>query len=108
MIVGVYALLSPIWTTTTGKATGTMIVLGIITAIVALAEIFRPDVMSVEGVLALLGVLFFISPWVMGFAAAAMPMAWTAWIVGVITFAIGAADLQVTRSHHHGAPAPSH
>src|SRR6476620_4630342 len=64
LIVGVYAFLSPIWTTTTGKATGTMIVLGIITALLALAELIRPDMMSVEGVLALMGVLFFISPWV--------------------------------------------
>lgn len=107
VIVGVYAFLSPIWTSTTGKATGTMIVLGIITAVLGLAEIIRPDVMSVEGVLAIMGVLFFISPWVMGFTAA-MGMAWTAWIVGIITFAIGAADLQITRSHQHGAPAPSH
>jgi hypothetical protein len=26
-------------------------------------------------------------------------MAWTAWAAGVITFVVGAADLQVTRSH---------
>ena len=107
LIVGVYAFLSPIWTTTTGKATGTMIVLGIITALLALAELIRPDMMSVEGVLALMGVLFFISPWVMGFSGT-RPMAWTAWIVGVVTFVIGAADLQVTRSHHHGEVAPQH
>lgn len=98
VIVGLYALLSPIWTTTTGKATGTMIVLGIITAVLGLVELIRPDVMSVEGLLALFGVLFFIAPWVMGFAAT-LPMAWTAWIVGIITFVIGAADLQLTRSH---------
>jgi hypothetical protein len=34
-------------------------------------------------------------------------MAWTAWIAGVITFVIGAADLQVTRSHR-GGMVPTH
>jgi hypothetical protein len=105
VIVGVYAFLSPIWTTTTGIATGTMIVLGIITALLGLAEVIRPDMMSVEGVMAVMGVLFFIAPWVMGFSDT-RPMAWTAWIVGVVTFVIGAADVQVTRSHHHGEVAP--
>jgi len=107
VIVGVYAFLSPIWTTTRGVATGTMIVLGIITALLGLSEVIRPDMLSVEGVTALMGVLFFIAPWVMGFSDT-RPMAWTAWIVGVVTFVIGAADVQVTRSHHHGEVAPQH
>ena len=61
LIAGAYALLSPIWTTTEDRATTTMIVLGAITVALAIVEIVRPDVMSVEGATALMGVLFIIS-----------------------------------------------
>lgn len=98
LLAGVYAFLSPIWTTTTDKATTTMIVLGILTAAIAVVELVRTDLLPAEGATALLGVLFFISPWVMSFSDT-RPMAWTAWIVGAITFLVGAADLQMTRSH---------
>lgn len=98
LIAGIYAFLSPIWTTTTTRATWTMIVLGIITALLSLAELVRPDLLAVEGLTALLGVLFIISPWVMGFSDT-KPMAWTAWVVGAVTLVVGALDLQVTRTH---------
>jgi hypothetical protein len=99
LIAGIYAFLSPIWTTTTGRATGTMIVLGIITALLSLGELARPDLLAVEGLTALLGVLFIISPWVMGFASTTMPMAITAWIVGAVTLVVSLADVQFTRTH---------
>ncbi|WP_162308133.1 SPW repeat domain-containing protein [Segeticoccus rhizosphaerae] len=105
LLVGIYAFLSPIWTPTVGKATATMIVLGIITALAALTEIVKPDLMATEGLLVVLGVLFFIAPWVLTFRAEVMPMAWTAWVVGVVTFLIGASDLQITRRVHHKAVA---
>jgi hypothetical protein len=98
LVAGIYAFLSPIWTTTTGRATTTMVVLGILTAAIAVIELVRTDLLPAEGATALLGVLFFISPWVMGFSGT-HPMAWTAWIIGAITFLVGVADLQITRSH---------
>lgn len=102
LLVGIYAMLSPLWTTTTDRATMTVIALGAVTAVLSLIELVRPDMLSVEGLTALIGVLFFISPWVMGFADT-RPMAWTAWIAGVVVFAVGVADLQITRSHR-GVP----
>ena len=93
LIAGVYAFLSPTWTTTTTKASWTIVILGVITALAALGTLFRPDMMSVEGLMALMGVFFFVSPWVMSFSGT-HPMAWTAWIVGAITFLVGAGDLQ--------------
>jgi hypothetical protein len=99
LIGGIYAFLSPIWTTTTGRATATMIVLGIITALLSLGELARPDLLAVEGLTALLGVLFIISPWVMGFASTTRPMALTAWIVGAVTLVVSLADVQLTRTH---------
>lgn len=98
LIAGVYAFLSPLWTTTTNKASWTMVILGVIIALAALSALFRPDMMAVEGFTALMGVLFFISPWVMSFSGT-HPMAWTAWIVGAITFLVGAADMQLIRGH---------
>jgi hypothetical protein len=105
LIAGIYAFLSPIWTTTTTRATWTMIVLGIITALLSLTELVRPDLLAVEGLTALLGVLFIISPWVMGFASTTMPMAVTAWIVGAVTLVVSLADVQLSRTHGHGMAA---
>jgi len=107
LVVGIYAALSPIWTThpTGNKATYTMIALGVITAAVALFSLARPGRVAFEGLIALMGVLFFVSPWVMGFSATAYrPLAWTAWIVGMVALVAGAADVQMTRSEHgaHG------
>lgn len=106
LVAGVYAFLSPIWTTTTTKATWTIVVLGVITALVALSSLMRPDMMPIEGFTALMGVLLFISPWVMTFSGT-MPMAWTAWITGAITFLVGAGDMQLMHSNA-GHMAPSH
>lgn len=101
LVAGVYAALSPIWTTTTSRATTTMVVLGVITAALAVVSLMRPDRMASEGLMALMGVLFIISPWVMGFSGT-LPMAWTSWVVGVVTLAVGAWDVQLTRTAHHG------
>jgi hypothetical protein len=107
LAVGIYAVLSPIWTTTTNKATTTMIVLGIVTAGLALLSLARPGLIA-EGLMALVGVLFFISPWVMNFDGT-HPIAWTAWIVGGLTFLVGVSDVSLERmSHQGGGLAASH
>lgn len=103
LLVGIYAFLSPIWTTTTSKASSTMIVLGVLTALAALASIVWPGLVFGEGAMAILGVLFFISPWVMGFHSTVMGMAWTAWIVGAVTFALGLWSLPQSNRVHHGS-----
>lgn len=109
LIVGIYAALSPIWTTTpadTNKATYTMITLGVITAALALFDLAMPGRVGFEGLVALMGLLFVVSPWVMGFNTGFAALAWTAWIVGIVALVAGAADLQMTRSdRRHGAVA---
>jgi uncharacterized membrane protein HdeD (DUF308 family) len=100
LVAGVYALLSPIWTTSTSRATTTVIVLGAVTAVIALLSLARPGTVA-DGLIALMGVLFVISPWVMSFDST-RPMAWTAWIVGVVTFLVGAGDFVLERTAHHG------
>lgn len=99
LIAGVYAFLSPIWTTTTGKATGTVIVLGIVTALIALWSLAMPGVVATEYLIALMGVLFFIAPWVMGFHTTT-GMAWTAWVVGVVTFLLGVSAVPASQQAH--------
>ncbi|HEY2041768.1 MAG TPA: SPW repeat protein [Jatrophihabitans sp.] len=101
LVVGVYAFLSPIWTTTVGKATTTMIILGVITALAALWSLATPDAMVPDGLVALLGVLFFISPWVIGFHATS-GIAWTAWVVGIVTFVAGLWALPESNRLRHG------
>lgn len=76
--------------------------LGIITALVALWSLAAPGVIAAERLVALLGVLFFISPWVMSFHATT-GMAWTAWIASVITFITGLWALPESNKIHHSA-----
>lgn len=106
LIAGVYAALCPIWTTTppdSDAAMYTMITLGVITAALGLVDLAMPGKVAFEGLIALMGLLFIISPWVMDFTATAYrPLAWTAWIVGAVALLAGAADLQMTRSERRG------
>jgi hypothetical protein len=107
LVAGLYAALSPIWTTTVNKATATMIVLGVVTMALALLSLARPGLVT-EGLMALMGILFFVSPWVMGFSDL-RAMSWTAWIVGAVTFVVGASDVSLERlSHRGGGLAASH
>jgi hypothetical protein len=100
LAAGVYAAFSPIWTETTDDATATMIVLGVVTACIALYSLARPGEI-VEGLMALMGVLFIASPWVMSFDKVD-DMALTACIVGAIAVVVGVADFAMGRRHHGG------
>jgi len=107
LVAAVYAALTPIWTnnpTDSSKGTATIITLGVITTALALFDLALPGRIAFEGLIALMGVLFILSPWVMSFTAVAYrPMAWTAWLVGIVALVAGAADVQMThteqRSH---------
>jgi hypothetical protein len=104
LIAGIYAALCPIWTLdpVDNKAMITMITLGVITAGLALFDLARPGSVVVEGLIALMGVLFLVSPWVMDFNTGFTTLAWTAWIVGIVALGAGLRDVQVTRSEHSG------
>jgi hypothetical protein len=88
LVVGAYAALSPIWTETERNVTWTMVVLGVVTALVSLWSLAMPEDRISEYVHAILGVLFFIAPWVMAFTGLEM-MAYTAWAAGIIVFVMG-------------------
>ena len=103
LVVGVYAFLSPIWTDTTTTATWTLVVLGVVTAAVSLWSLADPASVVSEWGHAVMGVLLFVSPWVMGFNNTD-GIAWTAWIAGVIVFVVGLAALPASKDahDHHG------
>lgn len=103
-VAGAYAALSPIWTATDNAATWTMVVLGVVTAAIALWSLAMPNDRISEYSLVLMGVLLIASPWVMGFANID-EMALTAWIAGAVTAVSGVLGLpQVDqRMHHHRA-----
>lgn len=100
LVAGVYALLSPIWTDTSTRATWTVVVLGVVVALVALGSLARPDNTLTEGGVGVLGVLFFIAPWVMSYADVT-GIAWTSWIVGVIAVLASATALPESNRLHH-------
>jgi VIT1/CCC1 family predicted Fe2+/Mn2+ transporter len=106
LVAGGYAILSPIWTDATTKAGWTMIVLGALTVLASASALYRSGDVISEGAHAVLGVLFFVAPWVMGFSGTTA-MAWTAWVVGVVTFAVGLWALPVSNRLHH-LPAATH
>jgi len=104
LTAGIYAALSPMWTTHPegNRAMYTMVGLGLVTVVLALMSLARPGKVALEGLIAFMGVLFIISPWVMGFSTGFTAFAWTAWIVGLVAVVAGAADLQVTRAERRG------
>ena len=104
LLAGAYAALSPLWTETDDTATQTMVVLGVATVAVSLWSLAMSEDRISEYALMLLGALFIVSPWVMGFDNIDT-MALTAWIVGAVTALAGVLAMpQVEhRMHlHHG------
>ena len=107
VVAGVYALLSPIWTPPVGKDTTTLVILGIVAAVVGLVSLARPGTVALEWVTVVVGVLLFIAPWVIGFTAMT-GMAWTAWIVGVVLVVVGLLALPESNRAHRGSLTPQH
>jgi hypothetical protein len=105
LLAGAYAALSPLWTRTNDNATMTMVALGVVTAAIALWSLAMSEDRISEYVLMLMGVLFIVSPWVMGFERLDA-MAMTAWVVGAITFVAGVLGMPQVESKmhmgHHG------
>lgn len=100
LIIGAYAFLSPIWTNSDTRATWTMVILGVVTALVSVWSLAMPASKVSEYSHAALGVLFFVSPWVLGFSGI-HAMAITAWVVGILTFIVGVwAIPEAGRLHH--------
>jgi uncharacterized membrane protein HdeD (DUF308 family) len=101
VVIGVLTLLSPIVVATNAAALWTLIVFGVLIAATGLWSLAKPGSVASEYVHAVLGVLLFISPWVLGFSTL-MSASWTAWIAGVLTVAVGLAALPAANAEHRG------
>lgn len=107
VLAGLYAALAPIWTTTDGKTTTTLIVLGVLTIIAGLVNLSMPRRQSMEWSQGILGILLFISPWVLAFTGMT-GIAITAWICGAVTIIVTALvmpSIMKAREGHHHRPA---
>jgi SPW repeat len=107
LLAGLYALLSPLWTTTDTMAMWTLIVLGVLIAAASLAPLAGRTMDAMEYAHVVLGVLLFIAPWVLGYADLT-GAAWTSWIVGAVTVVVGLAALPAVRQIGGGRPAAQH
>jgi hypothetical protein len=107
LVAGVYALLSPLWTSTDTTAMWSLIVLGALIAAASLAPLAGRTMDAMEYAHVALGVLMFIAPWVLGYADQT-GAAWTSWVVGVIAVAAGLAALPAVRHIGGGRAAPQH
>ena len=101
LAAGACALLSPLFVERETTATWTMVVMGALIVLASAYSLYSPGDVISEGSHAVLGLLLIISPWVMGFADM-QGLAWTAWIAGAVTLAVGLLALpQANRLHHN-------
>lgn len=103
LVAGAYAALSPLWTDTSEIATWTMVVLGSVTVAGSLWSLARPEERITELALVVMGALFVVSPWVMGFDHLA-DMALTAWLVGAVTAIAGVLGMPEVEERMHHRP----
>lgn len=101
VVLGAYLILGTMWTSTNGGAMSAMIVLGALLLIASVWSLAMPGSMTSEYSHMLLGVLLFISPWVLGYSEM-VGAAWTSWIVGVLAVVVGAAALPEANAAHRG------
>ncbi|AXB48672.1 hypothetical protein A4R43_20570 [Amycolatopsis albispora] len=99
VVLGVVAVLTPLWMETDTAAMWTLIVLGALVAVDGLVSLAMPGLVYGEGIQIVLGALLFISPWVIGYSGM-MGAAWSSWIIGGLTMIAGATALPVANAVH--------
>ena len=102
--LGVVAALTPIWVTTNAAAASSLIVLGVLTAVIALWSLGQPGAIASEWITLVGGALLFLAPWVLGYSSLS-GAAWTSWVVGVINVIVAAAALPAANAAHRGLAA---
>ena len=103
---GLYAALATSWVAGTATSITLMIVLGVLMIIAGLWSVIVPKIVSMEWIVAVIGALLFISPWVAQYSTS-MGAAWTSWICGGVGVVTGVWALQpaikMRHSTHGGA-----
>lgn len=106
LVIGAYAILSPIWTPTTAMATTSLVVFGVLLAASALWSLAAPGAVALEWIHAALGVLVFVSPWALMYFGETAAMSWTAWIAGVLAVAAGLWAVPASNKARHEKAIP--
>jgi hypothetical protein len=98
VVLGVILFITPFVFGATGNtlAAFTAYVGGALLVIIGLFDLANPESQAGEWVEGVVGVLVFISPWVLGFSSLTM-MAWSAWIIGVVSVVLVASVLFADR-----------
>ena len=94
VVLGVILFITPFVFGATGSTTAawTAYIGGVLLVIVGLFNLANPSNQAGEWTEGVLGVLVFISPWVLGFSGFTM-LAYSAWIIGVLTVVLAASVL---------------
>lgn len=102
--LGVVAFISPFVFGQTAQTTAawTAYAAGVLLILSGLLAASSASVRRTEAISVLIGVLFFISPWVLGFVGVVM-LAWTAWVIGVLAVLAAGSLLVMRRSRHLAA-----
>lgn len=101
LVIGVLTALSPIVVATNTAAVWTLIVFGVLLAATGLWSLATPGSVASEYVHVVLGVLLFISPWVLGYSAFG-GASWVSWVAGVLAVAVGASAVPAAQAEHRG------
>ncbi len=101
VVLGIVAGLSVLWTETSDAAFWSLLVFGVLLLASGLWSLALPGSVASEYVHIGLGALFFISPWVLGYADLA-GASWTSWVIGVLAVVVGAAAVPVATTVHRG------
>lgn len=99
VVLGLACALSPLVFETSTAAMWTLIALGALIAADGLVSLAMPGMVFGEWGQLVLGVLLFVAPWVMSYTDMT-GAAWTSWVVGVLTIAVGAAAVPVATNAH--------
>jgi SPW repeat-containing protein len=96
MLLGVLLFISPFVFGDTSQTTAawTAYIGGVLIFLSGLLAASLAAVRATEGVPVVLGVLLFISPWVLGFAGVTA-IAWTAWVIGVLAVLVAGSVLLI-------------
>jgi ABC-type molybdate transport system permease subunit len=97
LVVGVALVVAAlVWAGARAPAMTTVLVLAVVLVAASLVALARPEMMADRWIVAAIGVLLVLAPWVMGYADI-MELAWTSWIGGVVTVVIEAMSLPQLR-----------
>ncbi|MGH3794927.1 MAG: SPW repeat domain-containing protein [Pseudonocardiaceae bacterium] len=101
VVLGIIAGISVLWLTTSHAAMWSLVVFGVLLLVSGVWSLAMPGSVSSEYVHIGLGVLLFISPWVLGYIDF-NGASWTSWVIGVLAVAVGASAIPVATTTHRG------